>query len=209
MKRLQGRYMRVAIIGAGAVSFSLAAVVAAPMAGMDMPGMVMPGAKTQAAQNAIAAITLRPNPPIMGDNTLDILVTDPASGKPIAGLKIDAVVSMESMDMGTTRVRAKELGGGRYRAIVTFSMNGPWRVILTGIGSGGRLSTTLHFMPGSKAPWKQPAQSAGEASPAPGGDADSGNPPSGTGKGKTGMNMPGMNMPGMNMPGMNMPGMNM
>jgi len=68
--------------------------------------------------------------PKVGDNVLDIRLTD-AQGKPVIGAKVAVSVAMTNMDMGSARLAAKELGGGRYRATVNFSMAGPWRVTLT------------------------------------------------------------------------------
>src|SRR5437899_1128368 len=58
------------------------------MAGMNMGDRAMAGAgATTQSQKLSLATTITPNPPIVGDNTLDIAVTD-ASGKPVTGLKL-------------------------------------------------------------------------------------------------------------------------
>ena len=52
--------------------------------GMKMGGMAK--GRTDQAQGMPVAVTLAQNPPAVGDNTLDVLVTD-ASGNPATGLK--------------------------------------------------------------------------------------------------------------------------
>lgn len=85
------------------------------------------------------AMAITPNPPVVGDNKLDIAVTD-TSGKPVTGLKLDASVAMTSMDMGTTKPKITESPSGHYVTVVNFSMKGPWRV-------------TVHVVPPNQAPF--------------------------------------------------------
>jgi hypothetical protein len=92
------------------------------------PGMKMGDMKMALSQGM--PVTVTPNPPIVGDNKLDVVVTD-IRGKPVTGLKLSAAVAMTSMDMGTARPKAIEGKDGRYAFPVTFSMKGPWRVTLT------------------------------------------------------------------------------
>lgn len=96
---------------------------------------------------------VKPNPPKTGDNTLDVLLTD-ASGRPVAGVKLSASVAMTSMDMGTTHPAFKDLGNGHYEGRVSFTMDGPWRVVLR-TTSGSKAA--LDFAAGKKTPWKSPA----------------------------------------------------
>jgi nitrogen fixation protein FixH len=121
-----------------------------------------PGSAGAASQTTGLPLTVSviPNPPIVGDNTLDVMVAD-ASGKPVTGLKLGASVAMTNMAMGTTRPKVVESPNGHYRTVVNFSMKGPWRVTLT--GSAARKSqavrTTLDFSVGSQEKW---ARAAGE-----------------------------------------------
>jgi hypothetical protein len=94
----------------------------------NMPGMPM--GEGAPSGGMPVTVTLSPNPPIVGDNTLDVLVTD-AGGKPMTGLKLMASVAMTSMDMGTAKPKVTEGKDGHYAVTVAFSMKGPWRVSVT------------------------------------------------------------------------------
>jgi hypothetical protein len=110
-------------------------------------------------QGVPMAVTVTPNPPIVGDNTLDIAVTD-ASGKPATGLKLTASVAMTNMDMGTEHPKVVERRVGHYSAVVNFSMKGPWRVTLTSSATDAHrpsaARTALDFNVGSDQRWGQP-----------------------------------------------------
>src|SRR5207249_4612855 len=93
------------------------------------PGMKMAAPGANSPQGLPVTVTVTPNPPVVGDNTLDVTIMD-ASGKPVKGLKLAAAVGMTSMDMGTERPKATEGPDGHYTLPVTFSMKGPWRVAL-------------------------------------------------------------------------------
>ncbi len=112
-------------------------------------------AKDASAMTVTAAAT--PNPPVVGDNTLDVTVAD-ASGKPVTGLKLAATVAMVSMDMGTAHPAVTEIGGGKYRTTVNFSMAGPWRVTVA--GDGGKVKQSFDFAAGSTSAPSAPAQAA-------------------------------------------------
>lgn len=73
---------------------------------------------------------VKPNPPKVGANTITISLKSTKTGKPAAGLKPKAQVSMMSMDMGTDEPRVREVGPGMYQFKATFSMKGPWAVKL-------------------------------------------------------------------------------
>jgi len=196
------------------------------VSGMEMGGTKTPHAPTAGPFSVTA--TLNPAVPTAGDNALDLLLRD-AAGKQVTGLKLTGSVAMTSMDMGTTHPAFAEAGSGHYQATVTFSMNGPWRVIIR--GQGVKIAA-LDFEPGSKTPWKSPQikytpqiKAAGPSSPAaaakaPAADAMAGmdmTVPAGPDKAaKTGgasdkntdkNTMPGADvMPGMDMGGTGKPG---
>jgi hypothetical protein len=75
------------------------------------------------------SMTIASGVPHVGDNTLDIMVTD-AAGKPIPGATVTSTVAMTTMDMGTTHPAFKDIGDGKYQGKVVFSMAGPWRISL-------------------------------------------------------------------------------
>ena len=104
------------------------------------------------------SVTVSPNPPVAGANKIDLLVTDPKTGKPVTGLKLQAAVAMTSMNMGSDQPPVKEVGKGHYVVDANFSMEGPWRVTLTGLDRKRSTAVlSLDFVAGSKDPWVQPA----------------------------------------------------
>lgn len=121
-----------------------------------------------ATANVQVTATVHPGTPQVGDNTIDLVITD-GSGKPVSGLKLTARVAITTMDMGTARPAVKNLGNGHYRVGAKFSMNGPWRVTV----SAGAAPSALDFEAGARTSWKPqiislaiPAGSAASAAPA-------------------------------------------
>ena len=133
----------------------------------SMPGMPMgDGAPSDWMP---VTVTLAQNPPVVGDNPLDVLVTD-AAGKPMTGLKLMASVAMTSMDMGTAKPKVVEGKDGHYAVTAAFSMKGPWQVTLMTdpkAKKAAALHTALTFDVGSKDKWVSPqapkAPTEGEA----------------------------------------------
>jgi len=106
------------------------------MKSMDMKGMGKADGKRSAGGGAVTA-AIAPDPPKAGqENVLTLTVLGP-DGKPLAGATVQASVAMTSMDMGTSHPAFNDLGGGRYRGAVAFSMPGPWRVEVTVTPPGG------------------------------------------------------------------------
>jgi hypothetical protein len=129
--------------------------------GAMKPGSMPKGTAGQAMKPSGLPFTVKllPNPPIVGDNTLDVLVTD-SKGKPISGLKLSVAVAMTSMDMGTDRPKVVEGNAGHYAVTVHFSMQGPWRVTLHSDASGStkqNLDAALDFNVDAKTRWTLPA----------------------------------------------------
>ena len=128
----------------------------AMMPGMKMGGMARGG--TGPATGMPIAVTLAQNPPAVGENTLDVVVTD-ANGKPATGLKLMATVAMTSMDMGTERPKAIEGKDGHYSVPVKFSMKGPWRIVLMNDGKADKnsaVNATIDVNVDGKTKWIQP-----------------------------------------------------
>ncbi len=97
-----------------------------------VPGMTMPVTPPQPAPAAPAhiAASITPDPPRAGKaNTLTVTLSH-ADGSSDADATVTADVAMASMDMGTSHLTFTDAGVGRYTALVTFSMPGPWRVTL-------------------------------------------------------------------------------
>ena len=125
--------------------------------GMKMPGMNMPGME-MTSKGISVTVSLNANPPLVGDNTLDVLLTD-ASGKPMTGLKLSASVAMASMDMGTDHPKIVEGKDGHYAVTVKFSMKGPWRIALMSDAKSDKAKTVrsiLDFNVDGKTKWIQP-----------------------------------------------------
>ena len=160
------------------------------MAGMDMGGKKaaqQTAATASAPKSLSVSATLNPAAPQTGENTLNLLVMD-GTGKPVTGLKLTTSVAMTSMDMGTTHPAFTETGSGHYAAKVSFSMDGPWRVVVR--NQGGKVAV-LDFDAGSKTPWKPPQiKAAAPASPA------TSTPPASSSTPTAPAAMPGMDMSG-------------
>ena len=69
-------------------------------------------------------------------NVLTLSIVD-KNGTPLPGASVTGAVAMTSMDMGTTHPTFVDIGDGRYRATVQFSMAGPWRITVKATPPGG------------------------------------------------------------------------
>lgn len=130
-------------------------LLAAALAGPSLMALNTPVAfgetPTPSTTSLKLTATVNPNPPRVGDNALDVSLVD-ASGKPVGGMKMTTRVEMTSMDMGTAHPAVQDVGGGRYRVPVNFSMAGSWKVTLR----GGSDKAVLLFNVGRKSVWKSP-----------------------------------------------------
>ena len=74
-------------------------------------------------------VTIAPDPPVVGKNTLTIQVTDAAS-LPVAGVTVTVDATMPAMGHGSNDVPVvTDKGGGTYEATpLTFQMAGSWQV---------------------------------------------------------------------------------
>jgi hypothetical protein len=79
------------------------------------------------------------NPPTSGNNTFKAFITD-AKGQPISDAKLTFDFDMTNMHMGSYVVSPASLGDGWYSSRVSFSMPGPWRVIVR-IDRAGQINT--------------------------------------------------------------------
>ena len=101
------------------------------------PGQASAPAGQPASDGQGVAIEFRsdPNPPVSGDNTFEVVVTEP-NGSPVTDATVEAVFSMAampSMNMPAMRTEAPltHQGSGRYRGTGQLSMSGTWNVIIT------------------------------------------------------------------------------
>ena len=141
--------------------------------GMKMDDKSMPGMAAK-SQGMPLTVTLKQNPPVVGDNTLDIMVMD-ANGKPLTGLKLMSAVAMTSMDMGTAHPKVTEGKGGHYTVTTTFSMKGPWRVALMTDAKGDKtkaVQAALDFDVDGKTKWTPPKMAVGADAPTKAAGAD-------------------------------------
>lgn len=110
------------------------------------------------SQGLPIVVHLSQNPPAVGENMLDVAITD-ASGKPMTGLKLITRVAMTSMDMGTEYPKSVEGKTGHYSVPVKFSMKGPWQVVLRTDSNTDKthaIHATLDFNVDGKTLWKMP-----------------------------------------------------
>lgn len=114
---------RVAMAGAGAASLALACSGTGSGA-EDFPAMTL----SDHQKIAIALSTLPTQPPVAGVDAVELVLTDPTSGKPIEDEHIALVPWMPTMGHGTDEVpQFESLGRGRYRFTnVNLYMPGEW-----------------------------------------------------------------------------------
>lgn len=106
------------------------------------PGGATPGQASAPAgqtpsdgQGIAIAFRSNPDPPVSGDNTFEVVVTEP-NGSPVTDVTVYAVFSMPSMpsmNMPAMRTEAPlaHQGSGRYRGVGLLEMGGTWNVIVT------------------------------------------------------------------------------
>ena len=109
---------------------------------MDMSGMSMGPAATPPPQGNELTLTtdVKPDPPVAGDNTVEVVVTETKTGAPVSGLKVTATVAMTAMNMGTSSPPVSDLGNGHYRTTAHFAMAGTWRITF-GLAQAGVIET--------------------------------------------------------------------
>jgi nitrogen fixation protein FixH len=103
-----------------------------------------PHVKTTAGALSIAFAS-DPNPPQMGHNAVEVVVTD-ADGTPVTDATVSAVFSMPampSMNMPAMRTTAdlKAQGAGVYRGTGELSMAGTWSVNVSVTRGGEQVSS--------------------------------------------------------------------
>jgi hypothetical protein len=109
------------------------------------PQAAPPGIALKTDETLVATAVIAPNPPAVGGgNVITVTVADSA-GKAVAGASVTSTVAMTTMDMGTTHPTFQDIGNGRYRGKVGFSMAGPWRVSLH-VTMAGRKSVLSNYV---------------------------------------------------------------
>ena len=99
------------------------------------PESTLASQPASAGQGVAIEFRSEPDPPASGDNTFEVVVTQP-DGSPVTDATVEAVFSMPAMPamnmpaMRSTAALAHE-GAGRYRGIGQLSMGGTWNVTVT------------------------------------------------------------------------------
>jgi nitrogen fixation protein FixH len=113
----------------------------------SLSGYEASAAPTAAAAAAGTQITFRtlPDPPKIGDNQMEVTVTD-AAGTPIDAAEVSVqffMPAMPTMNMPAMRSEAKlaPAGGGVYRGSGQVMMAGRWDATVTVVRGGQRLGT--------------------------------------------------------------------
>lgn len=75
------------------------------------------------------AYKFAPDPPRTGIATISLKLADTA-GKPINGARIDLEGNMSHAGMRPVFSEAREVGSGRYEAVLEFTMRGDWIVLV-------------------------------------------------------------------------------
>jgi YtkA-like len=99
----------------------------------------------QTSQGVSVQFTSEPNPPVSGDNQIEVMVME--NGAPVTDATVEAVFSMPampSMNMPAMRSAAPltHAGDGRYRGTGELSMSGTWNVTVTAARGGQEIGRT-------------------------------------------------------------------
>lgn len=86
---------------------------------------------------------LQPDPPRVGDNTLQVRLTD-AKGQPVPNAKVQVKFSMPNMQMSGPTVSLRHDKNGVYIGSVLLGMEGAWRAEVT-VQRSGRKPITVPF----------------------------------------------------------------
>jgi hypothetical protein len=103
--------------------------------------------------NVVISAALTPDPPRTSNATIELKLSDAATGSPVLGAMLTGTATMP--DMAGMQVRtftASDAGGGLYRIAVVFSMNGTWRLSIRVAGVDGP-PVSLDFDTLSGKPW--------------------------------------------------------
>jgi hypothetical protein len=115
----------------------------APPVKDDAAATTTAGPPTSADSAAIQGVDMtlksQPDPPRVGDNTFEVMVT--AGGQPVIDAQLSVELFMAAMPgtntpEGRTKVAVEHEGGGRYRGIGNVTVAGDWDVKVTATRSG-------------------------------------------------------------------------
>ena len=83
-------------------------------------------------------LSLSPSALKVGENAIDLLVTD-GQGNPATDLTISFAVVHRTMEMAKQVVAASHKGDGHYQGIITIAHSGSWVVFVDAVQGGQRL----------------------------------------------------------------------
>ena len=112
------------------------------------PATQTPGLSTASAPNAqgvAVRFVIQPDPPVSGDNQVEVVVTE--NGAPVTDATVEAVFSMPAMpamNMPAMRsaVPLTHNAEGRYRGTGQLTMAGTWNVTVTASRGGQEIGRT-------------------------------------------------------------------
>jgi hypothetical protein len=115
------------------IAFGIAFLIAITWLGTFIadyiPYRPTPQVQTSSVGSYDVTLRVNPNPPSLDQPaTLSVQIQQHASRQPVSNMHVVIDGTMESMDMGTTEVEAKEQGTGLYVARMPFSMSGLWQI---------------------------------------------------------------------------------
>ncbi len=110
------------------------------------PEATKPFPQAQKVGDLTVTFSLQPEPPRVGENTLQVGVRD-AKGQGVTDAQVQVLLSMPTMQMTGPTVTARHTKDGVYIATVPLSMEGAWRAELTlRRPSKTPLSTSFDFL---------------------------------------------------------------
>jgi hypothetical protein len=125
-------------------------IVLALAAGCKQTAAPPPQAQPARAATPASVVTPLPPPPgmpwkislevdapprIVKATTFRVQLAD-LSGKPVSGAQVEVSLVMKVMDMGKNQFALADKGGGAYEGSGTFSMSGPWNVVVSAKAGG-------------------------------------------------------------------------
>lgn len=111
-------------------------------AALAVAGLVVIPISSFAAQRLNMAVSLSPNPPRQGTDTVIVTLTDVAN-KPVTGAHASIATSMPTMSMRGPMVVAEPRGNGRYVASLKIAFATRWAFTATAKSNGTTVSRTI------------------------------------------------------------------
>lgn len=91
-------------------------------------------------------IKVSPSPPSVGPSIVELTVTGPEGPLRLVGLHVEG--NMNHPGMSPSEGVVSEMGDGRYRAALDFTMGGDWYLLVSGTTHDGRTFESAIDVPG-------------------------------------------------------------